>query len=155
MVADGTFREDLYYRVNVVGIHAQPLRERRDDIAPLAQHFLTTYSRIYRRPVTHIKPDALRLLSEYTWPGNVRELENVIQSALILSDDDGIAASHLPDELQRDAPSSPVDELRWASFENNLPTIRRNLHLRLSKNVMAIRPLPRRILVSLAPICTA
>jgi DNA-binding NtrC family response regulator len=128
MVAEGSFREDLYYRINVVGLHSQPLRERRDDIAPLAQHFLKAYSHSYGKAVTHIEPDALLLLREYAWPGNVRELENVIQSALILCDDDGLAASHLPDDLQRDA-ASPGDELRWASFEEQLTDYKTKLAL--------------------------
>jgi DNA-binding NtrC family response regulator len=129
MVAEGSFREDLYYRVNVVGIHSQPLRERRDDIAPLAQYFLKTYSHLYGKAVTHIQPDALLLLREYAWPGNVRELENVIQSALILCDDDSLAASHLPDDLQRDSAASPGDELRWASFEEQLTDYKTKLAL--------------------------
>ncbi len=129
MVSEGAFREDLYYRVNVVAIQAQPLRERRDDIAPLAKHFLTMYSRLYRRTVTQIEADALLLLREYSWPGNVRELENVIQSALIMTDGDAISASTLPEEVQRDAPASASDELRWASFEEQLTEYKTKLAL--------------------------
>jgi two-component system response regulator AtoC len=128
MVGEGTFREDLYYRVNVVGIQSQPLRDRRDDIAPLAQHFLDKYAASYGRSITSITPEALMLLREYEWPGNVRELENVIQSALIFSDDNGdddgddesIGASSLPAELQRARLPVLDDEQQWISFEDQL-----------------------------------
>ena len=120
MVEQGTFREDFYYRLNVVGIQAQPLRDRREDIPRLAKHFLSKYARAYGKVVTDIKPDASMLLEEYAWPGNVRELENVIQSAIVLSDDESISASNLPEELQRCVPTSANDDLRWASFDEQL-----------------------------------
>jgi DNA-binding NtrC family response regulator len=120
MVDGGAFREDLYYRINVVGIHSRPLRERRDDIPPLAQHFLSKYARVYGKEVNGISPDAMWLLNEHTWPGNVRELENVVQSALINTDDDTVTAAHLPEALQREAVPGTSDDLRWASFEEKL-----------------------------------
>jgi DNA-binding NtrC family response regulator len=120
MVEEGTFREDLFYRVNVVGIHASPLRERREDIPQLAQHFLGRYSRTYGRPIAHIEPEALALLRAWEWPGNVRELENVIQSAVILSDGDSIGAANLPEALQQQSLREVTDALRWNSFENQL-----------------------------------
>ena len=121
MVAEGTFREDLYYRLNVIGIHSQPLRNRRDDIPQLAQHFLAKYSCSFGRTSFSIKPDALALLCDYAWPGNVRELENVMQSAIILTDGDEIRTSSLPEELQRDGDlSSSSDALQWTSFEEQL-----------------------------------
>jgi transcriptional regulator with PAS, ATPase and Fis domain len=120
MVDGGAFREDLYYRINVVGIHSRPLRDRRDDIPALAQHFLSKYARIYGKEVNRISPDAMWLLNEHTWPGNVRELENVVQSAMILTDEDCVTAAHLPETLQREAVPGTSDDLRWASFEEKL-----------------------------------
>jgi DNA-binding NtrC family response regulator len=119
MVAEGTFREDLYYRINVVGIEAPALRNRREDIPGLAQHFLEKYSRSYGKIVTSIKPEALALLSEHNWPGNVRELENAIQSAIVLADDIAIQASNLPAELRQND-SKALTDARWLSFEDQL-----------------------------------
>ncbi|MDT5156892.1 MAG: hypothetical protein QOH51_1249 [Acidobacteriota bacterium] len=85
MVQEGTFREDLYYRLRVVSINLPPLRERQEDIAPLALHFFETAAREYVREVTGFSSSALRKLSAHTWPGNVRELENVIRQAVVLA----------------------------------------------------------------------
>ena len=85
MVDDGRFREDLYYRLHVINIYLPPLRERKDDIPPLTQHFLEKYSEENGKPDIELKPEALDLLMEYSWPGNVRELENVIERAVVLS----------------------------------------------------------------------
>src|SRR5580658_10088050 len=84
MVQEGTFRQDLYYRVNVVDIKSPPLRDHTEDIPQLAEHFMEEYARLYHRSMSRIAPSAMALLLEYEWPGNVRELENVIQSAIIL-----------------------------------------------------------------------
>src|SRR5882762_7942569 len=81
MVADGRFREDLFYRINVIPMHLPPLRERRDDIPALAEHFLSKYSQQMKKPVRSVAHDSLALLQAYGWPGNVRELENVIERA--------------------------------------------------------------------------
>lgn len=85
MVKKGTFREDLYYRLNIVSLHIPPLKERKEDIPLLADHFLEMYARQYNRPVTGISPEAMQRLLAYSWPGNIRELENIIQQALILA----------------------------------------------------------------------
>jgi DNA-binding NtrC family response regulator len=82
----GRFREDLYYRLNVVPIRLPPLRERPEDIAPLAQFFLSRYSEENRRDPPELSPDVLQVLQEYDWPGNVRELENYIERAVVLAD---------------------------------------------------------------------
>jgi DNA-binding NtrC family response regulator len=100
MVADGTFREDLYYRINVFPIHAPALRERREDIPALAFHFLKLASEEMGRPVPGISDGALSVLTNYEWPGNVRQLENVMRRAVILaSADDMIRQAHLSDIL--------------------------------------------------------
>ena len=90
MVAQGTFRQDLYYRINVVRIEAPALQERCRDIDVLAVHFLRQYSEMYNATVEAIHPDALALLRSYSWPGNVRELENVIQRAIIVAKSENI-----------------------------------------------------------------
>ncbi|UCE32410.1 MAG: sigma-54-dependent Fis family transcriptional regulator, partial [Burkholderiales bacterium] len=95
MVAEGTFREDLYYRVNVFPIHAPALRERREDIPALAFHFLKAVCTDLGKPVPEISEGAMSLLVNHDWPGNVRELENTIQRAVILSSGGIIRQSHL------------------------------------------------------------
>jgi DNA-binding NtrC family response regulator len=99
MVGDGTFREDLYYRLNVFSISIPPLRDRKDDIAELVSHFLTKKSRVSDGP-GEISDDALGLITEFDWPGNVRELENVIERALIVSDGGKIDVGDLPGALK-------------------------------------------------------
>jgi transcriptional regulator with GAF, ATPase, and Fis domain len=95
MVAEGSFREDLYYRINVFPIHAPPLRERRDDIPALAFHFLKQFCNELERPVSDISEAAMSLLVNYDWPGNVRELQSTIQRAVILASDKAIHRAHL------------------------------------------------------------
>lgn len=97
-----TFREDLYYRLNVMTIHLPPLRERTDDLAPLADHFIRKFNRILNLHVEGISAQAMKRLLAHHWPGNVRELENVIQRAMVLAQDRLIEANLLPEGL-RDA----------------------------------------------------
>jgi len=94
-VAEGTFREDLYYRINVFPIHAPALRERRDDIPGLAFHFLKNFCNELEKPVSEISEAAMSTLVNYDWPGNVRELENTIHRAVILASDKAIHQAHL------------------------------------------------------------
>ena len=89
-VADGQFREDLFFRLNVVCITLPPLRQRRDEIPELTRLFLTQYCEHYNKPPQTLASDTLRLFAEYEWPGNVRELENLIKRAVILGSDDSI-----------------------------------------------------------------
>src|SRR5258706_7622695 len=86
MVANGQFREDLYYRLNVVSIEMPPLRERKDDVAQLAMFFLRRFASELKKRVEGLSPDALKLLMRYNWPGNIRELENSIERAVLMSD---------------------------------------------------------------------
>jgi DNA-binding NtrC family response regulator len=95
MVAAGTFREDLFYRVNIFPIHVPPLRERRDDIPGLAFHFLKAFSRELEKEVSEFSEGALNVLANYDWPGNVRELENTVHRAVILATDKVIRKAHL------------------------------------------------------------
>ena len=85
-VAEGTFREDLYYRLNVIRIEIPPLRDRREDIAPLCTFLINLYSSRYKRPVREIPPDVMEAIENYSWPGNVRQLENIIKRFVILPD---------------------------------------------------------------------
>ena len=101
LVREGRFREDLYYRINTVHIALPPLRERKEDIVPLAQMFLERFARKYRRPLTGIAPDAAQALSAGRWSGNIRELQNVIEKAVILSEGTILTAK----DLQIDARS--------------------------------------------------
>jgi len=84
-IITGTFREDFFYRINVINIHIPPLRKRKDDIPLLVHHFLEKYSHETTKRVDHVKEDAMQLLQDYDWPGNVRELENAIERAVVLS----------------------------------------------------------------------
>ncbi|HEY7678041.1 MAG TPA: sigma-54 dependent transcriptional regulator [Candidatus Methylomirabilis sp.] len=103
----GRFREDLYYRLNVIPIELPPLAGRREDIPLLAQHFLERTNARQRRDVRAIAPEALQRLLEHAWPGNVRELENAIERAVALAEGDAIRPEHLPPHV-RDAPPPPA-----------------------------------------------
>ena len=85
LVAEGKFRQDLYYRINVMRIESPALQEHPEDVPQIAQHFLNHYAQIFQKPMDSIEPEAMQMLQNYPWPGNVRELENVMQRAIILS----------------------------------------------------------------------
>jgi DNA-binding NtrC family response regulator len=95
-IARGAFREDLYYRLNVISVDIPPLRARREDILPLARFFLGLYAKENGKPVIEFADDALRTLAAYAWPGNVRELENAIERAVVLCDGPTLRREHLP-----------------------------------------------------------
>jgi DNA-binding NtrC family response regulator len=99
-VKKGAFREDLFYRLNVVNIHLPPLRERREDIEPLARHFLQKYARETGKQIEQLAPRAVSSLLAYEWPGNVRELQNVMERAVVLSRSATITARDFPQALQ-------------------------------------------------------
>jgi DNA-binding NtrC family response regulator len=99
MVRMGRFREDLYYRINVVPISVPRLRDRQGDIPLLVEHFLRLYCTSNKKPVKQLQPELMEILETYSWPGNVRELENVVQRLVIMSDAPVIAAHHLPQQL--------------------------------------------------------
>ena len=120
MVAKGKFREDLYYRINVVKIDTPPLQEHPEDIPQIAGHFLRTYSQIYQKKVTRFEPDALAALQGHSWPGNVRELENVVQRALVLAGGETIRAEDLPQNMQRNHAAGMETLLPAGSFERQI-----------------------------------
>jgi DNA-binding NtrC family response regulator len=100
MIAEGKFREDLYYRLKVVDLHLPPLRERRDDIPPLVGMFIRQISMRTGQPVGGITPRAIDALKAHPWPGNIRELRHVIERAMLFCDDDTLDLGHLPEEFQ-------------------------------------------------------
>jgi DNA-binding NtrC family response regulator len=99
-VAEGRFRQDLFFRLNVVNLHIPPLSQRREDISLLAQHFLDRAAPVMGKPVHTISEEALTLLKAYDFPGNVRELENIIERGVALCQGDTLEAAHLPDDLR-------------------------------------------------------
>ncbi|MDP6643134.1 MAG: sigma-54 dependent transcriptional regulator, partial [Rhodospirillales bacterium] len=107
-VKAGRFREDLYYRLNVASIDVPPLRARRDDILPLAQHFHAEAAAMMSLSTTNLLSESVDLLKAYPWPGNVRELRNVIERALILAGTRPIGPEHLPKELQSGTEGAPL-----------------------------------------------
>ena len=136
-VAKGNFREDLFYRLNVVSVTLPPLRERLEDIRPLVRHFIDKYrdERGFGQPVTGIAREVERLFYEYDWPGNVRELENVIERAVVLSPEPVIQVSDLPKDFVDNAHSTlhmdgiPVD----ANLYDTLALVEKNMIIRALK----------------------
>ena len=105
LVRKGRFREDLYYRINVVPITVPPLRDRDGDVALLADHFLRNYCAASKKPLKTVQPEVLEILEEYPWPGNVRELENLVQRLVVMVGGPNITAEHLPQNLIRHSAS--------------------------------------------------
>ena len=118
---DGTFREDLFYRLNVIPVNIPPLRERDDDIPLLLDHFMAEYCRKKRKTPLKISPDALALLRAYAWPGNVRELENAVERMIILNDRGTIAIDDLPDHVRAGARPSGGQAAADTSRHPGLP----------------------------------
>jgi two-component system response regulator AtoC len=110
LISEGRFREDLYYRLNVVPIALPPLRDRKDDIPPLVQHFIEKYDRRLGKKVERMEDEALALLLRYSWPGNIRELENLMERSVLFADGPVITAENLPESLveRTPGPSTPI-----------------------------------------------
>ncbi len=126
-IRNKTFREDLYYRLNVISLHMPSLREIKEDIPHLVNHFIKKFSQDSHRVVTRIMPEALDLLMKYEWPGNVRQLENVIERAFALGIDDAIHAEDLPPELRSMQQQNPIGEDNFNLMDNEKILIRRAL----------------------------
>ncbi len=109
MVAEGKFREDLYYRLNVVSLDIPPLRSRKDDIPELINIFMNEFCRKYNRDNLKLHPEVVELLISYSWPGNVRQLRNVIERMVILTEEGTVYKKHLPQEIQKSGVSQFVD----------------------------------------------
>jgi DNA-binding NtrC family response regulator len=123
MVGEGRFREDLYWRLKVVPIEIPPLRERREDVRDLAEHFLARFAAAYGRVPQALTPDAVALLEDYAWPGNIRELENLVERLAVVCDSPVVDESDLPLEiavnarLAREAARESTYEAAMAAFE--------------------------------------
>ena len=129
LVKAGTFRQDLYYRINVVRLSLPPLRRRREDIPLLMEHFIARFSRLQDRDIAGVSPEVLQILMTHDYPGNVRELENIIEHAFVLCRGSFILPDHLPESLGRTGgPESPSRSRVLREMEGGLlyETLRRN-----------------------------
>ena len=124
LLTKGLFREDLYYRINVFPVFIPPLRERREDVLPLAEHFLAHFSSEYGKNIKRISTPAIELLSMYHWPGNARELRNCVERAVLVCEEEVIRTYHLPPTLQTAESSATETNLSFgeavAKFEQEL-----------------------------------
>ncbi len=132
-IKEGKFREDLYWRLNVIEIRLPPLRERRDDIELLAKDFINKLSASHKKNISSIDREALNCLIEYSWPGNIRELKNVLERAVILTNSDTITINDLPDKLKNDILSRESFPLKiyMSDYEKKLVL---NIYLTHNKN---------------------
>jgi DNA-binding NtrC family response regulator len=135
MVQQGKFREDLFYRLNVVQMHLPPLRERCDDIPLLAHQFLQRFAQQFNQKVRRFSQEALQALEEHRWPGNVRELENVVQRAVVLSEGQIVDMAQLPATLRQGRTVTQVSERREVappsrSYEQEVRRFKRSLVVR-------------------------
>ncbi len=127
-VAQGGFRKDLLYRINVVHLKVPPLRERQGDIPLLADHFIRTHAGRMGRTVTGLDPAALRLMVAYRWPGNVRQLENVMERAVLLCEEEVVRATDLTSEIRASAAAPGADDAdELLSFKKRLPELEADL----------------------------
>jgi len=124
MIQEGSFRQDLYFRISVVKVGLPPLRERLGDIALLAEHFLRGFALVHQKGVKGFSPGFLSALVSYSWPGNVRELQNVIESSVVLSDGVRLGVDDLPPELN---PLAVASEAPKGSFQEAIRTFKREL----------------------------
>ena len=111
LVAQGAFREDLFYRLNVVAVELPPLRNRKDDIPLLVDHFLVRYAEENGKAIGEISKEALDLLTRYAYPGNVRELQNIVERAVVMARGPVVTRADLPVEVQKAAPAPVADTL--------------------------------------------
>src|SRR6478609_2794673 len=115
-ISAGRFREDLYYRLNVVPIYLPPLRDRTQDIPALVRYFLEPYAEENRREMRKVHPEAMRRLREHDWPGNVRELQNYVERAVILGTGGELTVEHLPPQLRGEVAPRPIRHRGGADF---------------------------------------
>jgi DNA-binding NtrC family response regulator len=136
LVEEGTFREDLYYRLNVVNITIPPLRERREDIPMLVQHFIKKYCTSMSRDLISIDPAALKRIEEYDFPGNVRELENMIERAIVVGNGKEIRLKDLP--LEKDIITDSNDSLSELEKKYVLQTLNK-YNWNISRSAKALK----------------
>ena len=145
-VAKQQFREDLYYRINVVSLHIPPLRERLSDIEPLTTHFIERFNQIHHREIKGISKSALQACLQYPWPGNVRELENVIERAVILSPGKFIVPESLPANIQENRPTTSQQIVRQQTLEEAMETAEKQVILETLESFRWNRQLSARTL---------
>ena len=130
-IKEGTFRQDLYYRLNVIPIEVPPLRERRDDIKYLVNHFIEKFNRVYGKSIREIEPRAMEIIENYDYPGNIRELENLIERIVVLDKKGKISVSDLPENVRQASGATDIQEM---DFDKGLGVLvedyERNLILR-------------------------
>ncbi|MDY6987132.1 MAG: sigma-54 dependent transcriptional regulator [Thermodesulfobacteriota bacterium] len=127
-VKEGTFRDDLFYRINVLLIEVPALRERKEDIPLLVNHFIEKFNKRLNRKITGFRPDALQALMDYRWPGNVRELENVIEKTMVLTERQEIGRSELPDEIKgQNGTAAPTWPLKGVMLKPNIMALEKTL----------------------------
>jgi DNA-binding NtrC family response regulator len=119
MVAEGKFRQDLYYRINVMRIETPALQDHAEDIPPIADHYRRHYAQLFQKPAAEIDAQAMAVLQAYSWPGNVRELENVVQRAIIVSQGRSLCVEDLPEEVRNEVLNEPGADSD-CSFEQQL-----------------------------------
>src|SRR6266567_9005401 len=127
MVSDGRFRDDLYYRINVLSIDVPPLRERREDIPVLIDYFLKKHTRNTSRLVRGLTPETRKLMVEYSWPGNVRQLESAIERAILLCEGDQITVEDLPSEVRQEVGPAAEGAFKLPAEGINFEDVERNL----------------------------
>ena len=111
-ISEGRFREDLFFRLNVIPIHLPPLRHRPEDVQPLVEHFLKMYCDENERPLLELHPDAMQALRQYRWPGNVRELQNYVERSVVMAETDELTVDLLPACVRGDAPKTDAAVFR-------------------------------------------
>src|SRR4029078_7796695 len=132
---EGRFREDLFYRLNVIAVQLPPLRQRKEDVPALVNHFVNKYARENTKNVTGVSPEALQALMDYDWPGNVRELENVIERGVVLTTGTQIGRELIPDHV-RTAPSFHVPHLTVPPEGISLRDVIANFERRLIESTL-------------------
>jgi DNA-binding NtrC family response regulator len=137
LMRDGAFREDLFYRLNVVSLTLPPLRDRREDVPELIEHFLERFARRHDRPVTQASREATDALIKYAYPGNVRELENIVEQAVILARGETITVADLPLAVRRAEAPDRADPLSLEAVEGNLPGVLDDLERRIVLEALA------------------
>lgn len=154
MAREGTFRDDLYYRLNVISVVLPPLRNRLEDIPLLAQHFLIKFAEKNRKDVRAISREAMELMMAHNWPGNVRELENTLEHAVVLCHGDTIRVDDLPDLVASDISAmqyltiqlgTPLDEIEQAVIQQTLRLTKGNKHMAAQLLGIATRTIYRKI----------
>jgi two-component system response regulator HydG len=150
-VAEGRFREDLYYRLNVIAVHVPPLRDRRDDVPLLADHFLGRFREKNGRAISGVTRGALDAMAVYHWPGNVRELENAIERAVVLSKSSVIDVEDLPREL-RGIPTESLGSQHALTFEIGTPL--EEIELRVIQETLRYTKGDKRLAAQLLGIAT-